>query len=152
MNIQAWRIIKEKHVATAFDGEGARLFGGRWNSRGVRVVYTSSTLSLATLESLVHLTPPVSFRYIAIPIDFDAALVETVSDIDLPIDWTDKPSPPSTKQLGDQWVASSRSAVLKIPSVIIPTEANYLLNPAHVDYKKITIGQGSPFSFDTRLV
>ena len=59
---RAWRMVKEKHAATASDGEGAWLFGGRWNSRGTRGVYTSATLSLAALESLVHLNPPVAFK------------------------------------------------------------------------------------------
>jgi RES domain-containing protein len=70
---RAWRIVREDHRSAAFDGEGAWLFGGRWNSRGTRMVYTSITLSLAALETLVHLNPPVAFKYVAIPIDFDEA-------------------------------------------------------------------------------
>jgi len=76
---EAWRIVKEKHAATAFSGEGAARTGGRWNSRGVAVIYTSSTKALAALENLVHLNPPVLFRYAAIQIEFDDALVEEVS-------------------------------------------------------------------------
>src|SRR5258705_349554 len=72
---EAWRIVKAKHAATAFSGEGAARTGGRWNSRGVPVVYTSSTKSLAALESLVHLNPPVLFKYVAIRIQFDDALI-----------------------------------------------------------------------------
>ena len=68
---RAWRIVREDHGYTAFDGEGAWRFGGRWNSRGTRTVYTSATLSLAALETLVHLNPPVAFKYVAIPIEFD---------------------------------------------------------------------------------
>jgi len=149
---RAWRIVKEKHSATAFDGEGAWLFGGRWNSRGTRLVYTSATLSLAALESLVHLNPPVAFKYVAIPIEFDEALVETVAAAGLPADWTEEPPPPSTAKIGDLWVKESRSAVLELSSVIIPAEPNYLLNPAHPDFKKITIGKPVPFSFDPRLL
>lgn len=66
-----WRIVREKYAATAFDGEGAYRYGGRWNSQGRRVVYTSATLSLAALEMLVHLQPPVVFRFAAIPVEFD---------------------------------------------------------------------------------
>lgn len=149
---RAWRIVKEKHSATAFDGEGGWLFGGRWNSRGTRLVYTSATLSLAALESLVHLNPPVAFKYVAIPIEFDEALVEIVAAAGLPADWTEEPPPPSTAKIGDLWVKESRSAVLELPSVIIPGEPNYLLNPAHPDFKKITIGKPVPFSFDPRLL
>ena len=150
--MQAWRIVKEKHAATAFNGEGARLYGGRWNSAGVSLIYTSGTKALVALESLVHLNPPVIFKYLAIPIEFDNALVEKIAPDTLPADWTDEPPPPSTKDIGDTWVKEGRSTVLEIPSVIIPGEANYLLNPAHPDFKKIVIGKPEPFSFDPRLL
>ena len=149
---EAWRIVKEKHAATVFSGEGARLYGGRWNSAGVSLVYTSGTKALAALESLVHLNPPVTFTYVAIPIEFDDALAETISQAHLPAGWTDEPPPPSTKAIGDLWVKQARSAVLELPSVIIPGEPNYLINPAHPDFKRIVIGKPEPFSFDPRLL
>jgi RES domain-containing protein len=149
---RAWRIVREDHGYTAFDGEGAWRFGGRWNSLGTRTVYTSATLSLAALETLVHLNPPVAFKYVAIPIEFDEALVETFATSDLPADWNEEPPPPSTAEIGDRWVKESRSAVLELPSVIIPAEPNYLLNPAHSDFKRIRIGKPTPFSFDPRLI
>ena len=149
---RVWRIVREDHRSAAFDGEGAWLFGGRWNSRGTRMVYTSITLSLAALETLVHLNPPVAFKYVAIPIEFDEALVETVAAMDLPADWNEEPPPPSTAEIGDRWVRESRSAVLKLPSVIISAELNYLLNPGHSDFKRIRIGKPMPFSFDPRLI
>jgi len=152
MKRRAWRIVKEKHAATAFDGEGAWLYGGRWNSSGTRVVYTSAALSLAALESLVHLNPPVFFKYVAIPVEFDHALVESVAVAGLPVDWTEEPPPPSATEIGDLWVRESRSAVLELPSVIIQAEPNYLLNPAHPDFKKIVIGKPVPFAFDPRLL
>ena len=150
--MQAWRIVKEKHAATAFNGEGARLYGGRWNSAGVSLIYTSGTKALAALESLVHLNPPVIFKYLAIPIKFDHALVETMAPASLSADWTDEPPPPSTKDIGNTWVKEARSAVLEIPSVIVPGEANYLLHPAHPDFKKIVIGKPELFSFAPRLL
>jgi RES domain-containing protein len=149
--MRAWRIVK-KHAATAFNGEGARLYGGRWNSAGLSLIYTSGTKALAALESLVHLNPPVIFKYLAIPIEFDKALVERIAPGSLPADWTDEPPPPSTKEIGDTWVKQARSAVLEIPSVIIPGESNYLLNRAHPNFKKILIGKPDPFSFDPRLL
>ena len=147
---QTWRMVKEKHAATAFRGEGAWLYGGRWNSAGTSVVYTSGSQALAALESLVHLNPPVIFKYLAIPIEFDDALVEKVAA--LPADWTEEPPPPATKAIGDLWVKKARSAVLELPSVIILGEPNYLLNPAHPDFQKIIIGKPQPFSFDPRLL
>ncbi|MFM7805220.1 MAG: RES family NAD+ phosphorylase, partial [Verrucomicrobiota bacterium] len=77
---RAWRIVREDHGYAAFDGEGAWRFGGRWNSRGTQVVYTSGTRSLAALETLVHLNPPVAFQYVAIPVEFDEALLETFAN------------------------------------------------------------------------
>ena len=146
---QAWRIVKEKHAATAFNGEGARLYGGRWNPAGTSVVYTSGSQALAALELLVHLNPPVIFKYAVIPIQFDDALVEKVAA--LPADWTDEPPPPATKSIGDLWVREARSAVLELPSVIIPGESNFLLNISHPDFKSITLGKPEPFFFDSRL-
>ncbi len=148
---QAWRIVKEKYAATAFDGEGARLNGGRWNSAGVRTVYVSITKSLAALEALVHLNPPVTFKYVAVLLEFDNALVETFPVRNLPIDWRTEPPPPTTKAIGDDWVREARSAVLAVPSVITG-ETNYILNPIHSDFRKINIGKSEPLVFDPRLL
>lgn len=147
---QAWRIVKEKHSTAAFSGEGARLYGGRWNSPGTSVVYTSGSRALAALESLVHLNPPVMFKYVALPIEFDETLVEQM--VMLPAGWRDQPAPASTKAIGDLWVREVRSAVLELPSVIIAGEPNFLLNPAHPDFRRILIGKPEPFAFDPRLL
>ena len=149
---EAWRIVKAKHAATAFSGDGAAKTGGRWNSRGVPVVYTSSTKSLAALETLVHLNPPVPFKYVVFRLQFDDALVENVPLNRLPAGWRVEPPPPSTKAIGDAWVREVRSAVLALPSVIIPGELNYLLNPAHPAFKRISIGKPERFAFDPRLL
>ena len=148
---EAWRIVKKKHAVTAFDGEGARLNGGRWNSVGVRVVYVSCTKSLAALETLVHLKLPVAFKYVAIPLQFDDVLVETFPPATLPAGWDTEPPSLASQQIGDAWVKNSRSALLALPSVITG-ETNYLLNPAHPDFKKISIGKPEPFAFDPRLL
>jgi RES domain-containing protein len=149
---EAWRIVKEKHAAAAFSGEGAAKAGGRWNSRGVAVVYTSGTKSLAALESLVHLNPPVLFKYVAIPIKFDDTLVEIMTPKALPPDWRVEPPPRSSQSVGDAWVLEGRSPVLALPSVIISGELNYLLNPAHPSFKRISIGKPQRFTFDPRLL
>lgn len=149
---EAWRIVKAKHAAMAFSGEGAAKTGGRWNSRGMPVVYTSCTRALAALESLVHLNPPVPFKYIAVCIKFDEALVVIAHAKALPADWKSEPPPPSTQEIGDTWAREKRSAILQLPSVIIPGEPNYLVNPAHPDFRKISIGKPDPFAFDPRLL
>ena len=152
MKMRAWRIVKEKHAPTAFSGEGASRVGGRWNSRGTWIVYTSGAASLAALETLVHLNPPVLFKYVTFYIEFEAAMVEKMLLATLPQDWRDEPPPPSSKEIGDLWVKQARSAVLELPSVIIPSESNYLINPAHPDFKKMVVGEPQPFSFDPRLL
>lgn len=152
MRLQAWRIVKERHASTAFSGEGAYLYGGRWNSPGVRIVYTSGTKALAALETLVHLNPPVAFRYVAFRVEFDKALVEKVSADALPADWFDEPPPPSAQAVGDLWAKRARSAISEVPSVIIRGESNFLLNPSHSDFGQITIATPEPFAFDSRLL
>ena len=147
-----WRIVKAKYADSAFSGEGASRVGGRWNSRGQWVVYTSGTLSLAALELLVHLNPPVHFDWIAMAAEFDAGLVETLDSSLLPAEWRRFPVPASTGDFGDAWLSEARSAVLAVPSVIVPGENNFLLNPAHPDFQKIAISPPRPFAFDPRLL
>lgn len=144
--------MRERHAAAAFHGEGAAKYGGRWNSRGVPMVYTSATLSLAALETLVHLNPPMPFRYLAFRITFADGLVEEVAAKHLPADWQTSPPPPSTRAIGDVWVREARSAVLAVPSVLVPSEWNYVLNPAHSGFRKIAIGKSLPFAYDPRLL
>ncbi len=146
---EAWRIIKAKHAGTAFSGEGAALAGGRWNSAGVKVIYASATRSLAVLENLVHINPPVYFKYVCFRIEFPDALVEKA--MTLPADWRTEPPPPSTQKVGDDWVRAHRSPILAVPSAIVPGESNFLLNPSHPDFKNISVGKSEPFTFDPRL-
>lgn len=143
--------MKARHAATAFDGEGARRNGGRWNSIGVRVVYASATKSLAALETLVHLRLPVTARYVAIPLQFDDSLVETVPPAGLPPGWNSEPPSSISQQIGDDWVRAARSALLALPSVLTG-ETNFLINPAHPDFAKIQLGTHEPFTFDPRLL
>ena len=152
MRLAAWRIVKERHAATAFSGEGAFRYGGRWNSPGVRIVYTSGTKALAALETLVHLNPPVAFRYVVFRVEFEEALVESVSTANLPSGWFDEPPPPAAQAIGDLWAKQARSPVLELPSVIIRGESNCLLNPAHPEFKHIAIGAPEGFAFDSRLL
>jgi len=137
-------------VKDAFSGEGARLYGGRWNHAGVRMVYLSEYLSLAALEQIVHLEHIPNVHYFSMKAEIpDGLLVETVSN--LPPDWQSDPPPESTKLIGDEWVLSDRTAVLRVPSVVVPSEYNYLLNPAHADFKKIRRERPEPFYFDLRV-
>lgn len=147
----AWRLTKTKYLATAWDGEGARRAAGRWNSAGTAVVYTSATLSLALAETLVHVPGGILPAYTAIPIEFDQSLIRVVELNELPSDWASHPPPASTQAIGDTWVASSIAAILKVPSVVVPVEFNYVINPGHGDFPQIRIGTPMPFPFDQRL-
>jgi RES domain-containing protein len=149
--LEAWRIVRSKRASSAFTGEGAAKMGGRWNSRGIPVVYASASRALAVLETLVHLNPPMPFEYKIFRIEFAGEQVEHITP-KLPSDWKESPPPDSTRRLGDAWVREARSAILAVPSIIIPDETNYLLNPAHPDFRKVRIGKGVNFAFDARLV
>ena len=153
MTVSAWRIVKARHAAAAFSGDGARKAGGRWNSPGTAVVYTSDSASLAMLEMLVHLqSQDVLKRYVLIEVKFDESLVEAVDLKVLAKTWRRSPPPLAAQRVGDTWVASGSSTVLRIPSVIVPNQWNYLLNPAHADFASIVIGPRQPARFDPRLL
>jgi RES domain-containing protein len=147
-----WRIVKSARAATAFDGEGARLYGGRWNSPGLAVVYTAENVSLAALELLVHLQESALLAsYSLLPATFPAGLVSALETAALPARWNAYPGPARLRELGDAWLAERRSAVLAVPSAVVPAERNYLLNPAHPDFRKVTLGPPQRFAFDRRL-
>src|SRR5690606_28898647 len=100
------------HAAGAFTGEGAARVGGRWNSRGVRVVYASATQSLAALEILVHLNPMAPLRFTAFPLEIPDGSVEWLAREEWPEDWRAEPPPPSTRRLGDAWARRGSSVAL----------------------------------------
>jgi RES domain-containing protein len=150
---RAWRIVKTRFSADAFSGEGARLYGGRWNSPGTTMVYTAGSISLATLELLVHLnTTFVLSSYSICSVDFDDALLKSLKPNTLPSTWHQSPPPAALQLIGDDWISSGSSVVLKVPSAIIEDENNYLINPAHKDFKNLAIGTMKPFLLDPRLI
>lgn len=153
MTIRAWRITKAKHAAVAFTGVGAKDAGGRWNSPGTAVVYTAGSASLAMLEILVHLqVDDLLRRYVLFEVSFDETLVRTIAPAALPKRWRQSPPSAVVQQVGDDRVAGAGAAVLKLPSVIVPDEWNYLLNPLHPDFARITVGPRQRIKFDPRLV
>lgn len=149
----AWRIVKKHYAQSAFDGEGARRYGGRWNSPGTSVVYASESRALCLLEVLagIRSVKPIE-AYLLIPIRFDDSLVTWVEPGDLPAEWRHSPPPPSTQQIGDRWAEEQRFVILRVPSSIVPDESNYLINPAHPDFARIEIGAREELSIDSRLI
>lgn len=152
--IPAFRLFKTKHLATAFSGEGARLHGGRWNSPSLPMIYTASSLSLATLEVLVHLEErEVLLRLFSwIAIGIPEALLEHAEGARLPPGWDSDEAGGGSRSAGDAWLRGGRSAALAVPSVVTPGEWNYLLNPRHPDFGKIRIGESRRFQPDPRLL
>ncbi|WP_022664433.1 RES family NAD+ phosphorylase [Desulfospira joergensenii] len=150
MEIVSWRIVKERYVSAAFNGIGAKKAGGRWNSPGTSMVYTAQSLSLATLELTVHL-PSVDLLkgYKCVSITFNDSCI-TASPT-LPVGWDMHPPGPASQLYGDQWILNGKSAVLEVPSVVIPGESNYLINPIHSDFADMNIGSPVDYPYDPRL-
>lgn len=146
-----WRICRAPFAA--FDGEGARLYGGRWTPPGVRVVYTSGSLSLAALEFFVHVdTDLVPDDLVAVPAEIPSTCDQSVVEAaDLPSDWRSYPAPEALQDIGIRWAESGESTVLSVPSAVVPEERNYLLNPEHPEFHRIGVGSPRAFGFDARM-
>ena len=145
-----YRITNAKY-ADDLSGNGARLYGGRWNSEGRPAVYLASSRSLAILESLAHLVPTnTPDDYFMLTIDVPDNFI-TVDVRSLPADWNKYPEQPFLKQLGNSFLAGKEHLLLKVPSVIVPDEYNYLMNPLHSNAAKVKIVKKDRFNFDSRL-
>jgi len=152
--VRVWRLCRTRHSAAALSGDGGLRAPGRWHRRGTRIVYTSATLSLATLEVLVWTNPvqaPSELMAVEVEIP-DSVETERTPLRTLPAGWDGYPARAFTQQHGSQWVAGGRTVVLEVPSAVIPRECNYLLNPAHPEFSRIRIVGRTPFSFDARLL
>lgn len=149
---RTWRLCKERYLEDAFDGEGARRYGGRWNSPGHRVVYTADSAALATLEVLVNLEETALLTaYRLVPADVDGDLVEVLPVEELPGDWRQRPPPESTQQIGDAWLEERGSVGLSVPSAVVPGRT-ILLNPDHPRFEDVEIGEPLGWDVDPRLV
>lgn len=144
-----YRICKAKYPAN--DGEGARLAGGRWNHKGTPLVYCGATASLCALEVLAHSAKlPADMIVIGARIPKSVS-IRTIEETDSPSNWSGPVATKKTKDIGTSWAKSGATAVLSVPSVVVPNERNYLLNPAHPDFSKIRFSAPKPFVFDKRL-
>lgn len=149
MKIISFRVVKKKYFDSAFNGEGARLHGGRWNSKGMPVVYTSDSLALCSLEIFIHLPSyKLLADYIYMTVTFDSDLITEVSLID---GWDERPVSNIAQIIGDQWIKECQSPVLKVPSVLMPDGYNYLININHPDFNNIKTGKPLPLQFDSRF-
>ncbi|WP_449438905.1 RES family NAD+ phosphorylase [Pedobacter steynii] len=149
--MQLYRISLCKR-ATDMSGMGAKLFGGRWNSVGISVLYMASNRALAALEVLAHLTniqDPESFCIAVFDVPDNS--IEEVEKQLLPDDWNSYPSPSSLRKRGDAFAKANKALLLRVPSAIVEDEYNYILNVNHPLANKVKIIEVKPFLFDKRL-
>jgi RES domain-containing protein len=157
--IEAYRISKESDAAKAFSGQSAKDWGGRWNSRGVAVVYSAAHRSLSILEVLVHVQggagtgrAAISTPFYIYAVSFEAALLEELLISNLPAEWNSEPHTAASQSLGDAWARAAKSVVLAVPSVIVPEERNYVLNPNHPRFAEVQIASPVACPVDPRLL
>ena len=146
--------ISKRDYARDLAGTGPRRYGGRWNPKGVSVIYTSETRALAALEFYVHLSrtailPDLSIVSIKIS---DSASRKEIALTDLPKDWRAYPAPPEFAAMGADWVRSGESLLLRVPSAVMPPECNILINPAHPEMKSVQVMGIEKYVFDQRLM
>jgi RES domain-containing protein len=150
--LRVWRLADRRYAT--FDGEGARLSGGRWNLRGTPVIYASESLSLAVLEYSVNVDPRFApDRLVSIQAEFPDDLSTKTLDIeDLPPGWSAHPAPEELALLGTKWADSGATAVLVVPSALVPEERNFVLNPRHPDFRRIVVRATKSFKLDPRIL
>jgi RES domain-containing protein len=149
--MQVYRVTRIKH-ANILDGAGSRINGGRWNNTGTPCIYTSENRALGVLEYAVNVKSneiPPDLVIVTFKLHVDTSTIHKPTD--LPNNWRSISINPETKDFGTALLQKAQNLVIKIPSVVIPEEYNYIINPAHPDIKKISVVDVSPFSFDARL-
>ena len=147
-----FRLSKSTYAADMSD-KGAEMCGGRWNSKGVAIIYTSDSRALCTAEIAVH-TPlgilPTDYELTTIQIP-ENTIIPELEISELPKNWKSIPHAHSTQEIGDQFVDDDHFLAIKVPSAVVQGEFNYLINPSHVDFKSVTIVKTEAFTFDERL-
>ena len=149
-----YRVLRKSYARTPFDGEGSYRFGGRWSSPGVRLAYASEHQSLAMLEYFDHLDqedPPPDL-VLAIAEVPDDLMGERVDVQRLPQGWRDPAAPPALTRFGDEFAERAEHCLLLVPSVLAPSEYNYLINPVHPDFMRIVVRDTEPLQYDSRML
>jgi len=154
--LRGWRLAAPRYASSVdemMSGEGAYHNGGRWNSKGVKVVYLGSSLAQAAMELLVHLGRADILRYFhVLEVDFPESIVQHIDSSELPDNWAEPAMAASVQQVGDDWVSNESSVVLQVPSAAVMGEYNYLVNPQHPGIKKLVYSEIIPFNYDPRLI
>lgn len=151
--IRVYRIVREPYSKTPLDGEGSYRFGGRWSSPGTRIAYTAEHLSLAIIEYFVHIEasdPPKDLVVVAADIPDTVSRVALTPE-ELPSNWRQVPAPTRLAVVGDSFAAERKSAILVLPSALVPSESNWLVNPLHPEFAEIRVNPAEPFHYDARF-
>jgi RES domain-containing protein len=151
--IRVYRIVRKPYSKKPLDGEGSYRFGGRWSSPGTRIAYTAEHLSLAMIEYFVHIEandPPKDLVVVA------ADIPDTVSRVvlpreSLPSNWRQVPAPTALAAIGNAFATERKSALLVLPSALVPSESNWLVNPLHPEFTDIQVNPAEPFHYDARF-
>lgn len=151
-----WRLYKKRYAGVAFRGYGGLRTSGRWHHKGTQVAYASEHPGVAALEKFIWLGSYEMARasdYVLLPLRLDpSAHLETIERASLPPGWEAFPYPAATQDLGTRWIKERRSAVLAVPSAVLPTANNYLVNPFHPDFHELDRGDPVPFDWNARLL
>ncbi|HEX5155223.1 MAG TPA: RES family NAD+ phosphorylase [Parafilimonas sp.] len=149
--MEVFRLSKEIYKSH-LSGKGASIKGARWNSKGIEIIYTAANRSLSMAEVAVHIPLTLAKNYYMLTIYIpDSISILKIKYSDLPEDWNRLPHSDSTKKIGDSFIKEGKYCVLQVPSAVTPGDYNYLINPSHPEFKKISIIDESPFFFDDRL-
>jgi len=147
-----YRLSKQAYI-NDFSGYGAEKTGGRWNSKGIPVLYTAASRALTVVEIAVHVPLgiiPVDYYVAAIEIP-DKASMHRIEITDLPVNWNRNPFIKSTQLIADNFIKSNKHLIVQVPSATVIGDYNYLINPRHPDFKNVTIKSIDAFEFDSRL-
>jgi RES domain-containing protein len=148
---RVYRILRERYAKKPLDGEGSYLFGGRWSSPGTRIAYTAEHLSLAMVEYFVQIDaddPPKDLVVAAADIP-DSVSRAILKPQDLPADW--RPARPALAAIGDSFAVKRKTAVLVVPSALVPSESNWLINPLHPQFADLRVRSPEHFQYDARF-
>lgn len=152
--MRVYRLTLTKFLESALSGEGARRYGGRWTPKGLPAIYTAQSIALAVLEQLVHMDTVVlnTLKHASIKIDIPEGVATESIDIDvLPTHWRSTPAPAELQAIGARWLEEGRSVALIVPSAVVPTEFNTILNPNHYDFSTLIVSGPEHFLIDPRL-
>jgi RES domain-containing protein len=149
--MHVYRLASSRYAGD-LSGAGAAMFGGRWNKKGMAVIYTGSTSEIALLEYLVHVPPMIIPAVDMVVLDIPSDSVREIMEETLPDSWRHYPAPAEVREIGVEWVAAGESLALKVPSAILPGSSNFILNVKHPRFAEVKMVDRYAFQIDQRLI